>query len=256
MVDGLWERARRFGPLPASALGVGAPPNLPDGVAVWVAAQIDRVWAELGRPDPLVVVDVDAGDGARAQAVLGSRPQAGPALRYVLVTDDPGIGSRLDLESSGLVLGPAVPSADDDDPPGPPPGMGPLVAALTDLPAGLDQALILALGWLSRLPADRFVRRDGTWREVRRAVAGDHLVDLEVDAALPDPQDAFVDGDEYLDRRAARQWLARAVAAAGRGRVLVLDHLTPGAVAQLTTRRHPRAAFTRPFPHLVHLEWE
>ncbi|MGH9060570.1 MAG: hypothetical protein ACRDZY_13815, partial [Acidimicrobiales bacterium] len=163
MVDGLWERARRLGPLPGSALGMREPPLLPDSVAGWMADRIDRVWAEWGRPDPLVVVDVDAGDGARAQAVLGSRPAAAPALRYVLVTDDPGVGSRLDLEAPGLVLGPAIPGADEDDPPRPPPGIGPLVAALTDLPAGLDQGLILAMGWLSRLPTDRFVRREGSW---------------------------------------------------------------------------------------------
>lgn len=249
-------RARRMGPLPLSALGMGEPAVLPDGVAGWLAAQIDRVWHELGQPDPLVVVDADAGDGGRAQAVLAAPPESAPALRYLLVTDHPEVGRRLDLESPGLVLGPALPGGDEDDPPRPPPGIGPLVTVLPDLPAGVEQGLVLAVGWLSRLPADRFVRRAGRWREVRLAAADDHLIELELDAGRPDPPDVFVDGDEYLDRRAARQWLANAAAAVRTGRLLVLDRLTPAAVAQLTTQRHPRSALTRPFPHLVHLEWE
>src|SRR5215218_6545670 len=50
-----------------------------------MARFLDRVWSELARPDPFVVVEAGAGRGRLAADVLRARPDCTPALRYVLV---------------------------------------------------------------------------------------------------------------------------------------------------------------------------
>ncbi len=253
--DELVMRARRLGPLPGSALGLGPPVPMPPEVTAWAVAQIDRVWDELGRPDPLAVVDVSGQHGRLTRALLDAGPRSSPALRYLVVTDDRPV-EGLDLEEPALVLGPALPAKDEDDPPRPPPGIGPLVAAVADLPGGLDVALVLAVGWISRLPADRFVPGDGAWLEVRWA-AGDtgELVALTVAARDRGPADDPVGAGEVQDRQAAGRWVGDAVATAAAGRLIVLDRLDPAAVAQLTRQRRPRVAPSRPFAELVQVEW-
>ena len=59
-----------------------------------VAAALDRWWAELGAPDPFVVVEAGAGRGALARTVLGRRPACLPALRYVLVEQSAALRAR------------------------------------------------------------------------------------------------------------------------------------------------------------------
>ena len=50
-----------------------------------VANAIDAEWDRLGRPELLTVVDVGAGPGTLARAVLAAQPQCGDALRYIAV---------------------------------------------------------------------------------------------------------------------------------------------------------------------------
>jgi hypothetical protein len=88
---GVLEQARRQGPLPYSAWGLGRAPALPPAseLAAWQVDAVDGWWDELGRPDPLTLVEIGAGDGTRAAAFLGRGPQCLAALRYVLVDADP-----------------------------------------------------------------------------------------------------------------------------------------------------------------------
>jgi len=50
-----------------------------------VAQYLDRVWDDLDRPDPFVVIEAGAGRGRLAADVLAASPRCAPALRYVLV---------------------------------------------------------------------------------------------------------------------------------------------------------------------------
>ena len=50
-----------------------------------VARALDAWWADLGHPDPYVVVEAGAGGGTLARDVLAADPDCSPALRYVLV---------------------------------------------------------------------------------------------------------------------------------------------------------------------------
>lgn len=201
-----------------------------------VARALDAWWEDLGRPDPFVVVEAGAGAGSLAAAVLGSRPQCAPALRYVLVERSARArrraAHRLSLEPAGLVLGPVV-VADVDHGPEVVPGAGPLVTALAELPAGPFEGVVLANELLDNFAFRLLEWQEDGWGEVR---VDDHLGELVVEA----PPDAASEADQLVGgpvdagariplQHQARTWLSSALACLARGRVVVVDYagLTP-----------------------------
>ena len=195
-----------------------------------VARALDVWWEDLGRPDPYVVVDAGAGSGALAVAVLAARPACSPALRYVLVERSPRWrerqARRLPLEPAGLVLGPTA-VTDPDLGPQPVRGVGPLVTALDELPAGPFDGVVFANELLDNLPFRLLERAENGWLEVR--VLPD-LTELLVDA----PDDAAAEARTFAPdarpgariplQHQARRWVRAAVAALTTGRVVVVDY--------------------------------
>ncbi|HET9692272.1 MAG TPA: hypothetical protein VFP61_14065, partial [Acidimicrobiales bacterium] len=144
------------------------------------------------------------------------------------------------------VLGPLVAGDDSDDDPARPLGIGPMVAVVGELPTGLPVAVVVAVGVVSSLPADRFEWSDGRWHELRLVAAdgGDALQPVAVPVARGGRPPAAAGGmaahrpargattpTRIADPGPARDWLARASTAATRGVVVVAD--TPAAVAAL-----------------------
>lgn len=234
------ERARRLGPLPYSELGeAGSGPFVaPAGLAAWQVDTMDRLWDEAGRPDPCTVVEVGAGDGSNAAAVLGLGPECLEALRYVAVAADPADREaqkdRLPVEAPAFLLGPVGVGADEDGDVvvKPVTGIGPVVTSLAEIPSIQGFAVVIALSTVSALAADRVEWRDGAWWEVRLAAAGEGLeqmlVPLEPDraAALTALVPAAEDGDRFALLVGARAWLADAARASGWGTLLVVDRWT------------------------------
>ena len=195
-----------------------------------IARALDQWWADLGRPDPYVVVDAGAGSGALAVAVLGARPECAPALRYVLVERSARWrerqSRRLPLEPAGMVLGPTE-VTDPDLGPQPTPGLGPLVTGLDELPPGPFEGVVLANELLDNLAFRLLERGADTWLEVR--VLPD-LNELLVDA----PDDAAAQGTALAPDAApgariplqhqAKAWLRTALASLSAGRVVVIDY--------------------------------
>jgi hypothetical protein len=261
-----------MGPVPYSALGFQAPVAVPE-VAPWLARMIDSVWVDMGRPDPWTVVEVGAGDGQRAAAVLSTTLECARALRYVAVEEDPrlraGHSGHLPVESPILVLGP-VGSAEDDegddeDPAGrPAAGIGPLATSLAEPPVLSGPALVVTVGWAGRLPSDRVEWRDGCWWEIRLAATAGPDNDLEemavpLDRASEDTADGLVpaprpDPSRYARLGDAVRWLGAALRVAPEGRLAVIDRWTrlteplvagqapPLALDQLATVRRPQEA--------------
>jgi hypothetical protein len=282
------ERARRLGPLPYSAQGLNPAPPVPPGpvVAGWLVDAVDAWWMELGRPEPFTVVEVGAGDGSRAAAFLAAGPECLTALRYVLVEEDPALRHQhptyLPIESPIFVLGPvdADGDGDDDEAARPIAGIGPLITSLAEPPVVDVPAVVVALGWLSRLPSDRLEWRAGTWWEVRLAAAADdrdaELSELLV--ALDEPRAAAVsaftaattppDRARYALLGPAVDWLARTVRVAEAGRLAVIDRWSavtsplpegedpPLALDQLAAVRRPlEPAPEALFPPLAIVTW-
>jgi hypothetical protein len=245
---------------------------------------IDGWWAELGCPDPFTLVEIGAGDGARAEAFLAAGPACLTALRCVLVEVDPVLRdrqrARLPIESPIFVLGPVGPGDDDDldqdELPRALAGIGPLITSLPELPVVDGDALVVAVGWVSCLPSDRVEWRDGRWWEIRLA-AGDEGVLSELPIPLDKDRAAGWDrllveprrgGARYAVLTAAVDWLAGAVRIAGSGRLAVVDRwtevtrpLAPGeapplALNQLAAVRRPiERAPVRLFPQLSLVSW-
>jgi len=207
-----------------------------------LARCLDTWWAELDRPDPFVVVEAGAGDGALAAAVLAAGPTCAPTLRYVLVERSDSLRrlqrARLPLEPAALVLGPSM-GADPDEVPRPPNASGPLVASLHELPVGPFRGVVLANELLDNLPFRLLQRSDQNdlalpgWDEVR---VGEGLAEVLVPAApeLAAEADRWApdtaEGSRIPLQHLAGDWLRSALACLHRGRVAVIDYAdtTPG----------------------------
>ncbi len=280
------EQARRLGPLPYSAAGGDPAPDLPPAadLAGALAELVDRLWYDLGRPDPCTLVEAGAGDGTRMRALLEIGPECLTALRCVLVEHDPALRHHhpalLSIEAPALVLGPVGrPGRDDADDEAEQDGggIGPLVTSLGDLPVVEGPAIVVAVGYASALASDRLEWRDGRWGEIRlaaapgsehlrevavpldgpRAAAADALVDRDRDGVAP------TEGARVAVQRAAVEWLTQALRVAEDGWLAVIDRwspvttpLPPGevpplALDQLASVRKPLqaapAAFFPPF---------
>lgn len=201
-----------------------------------LARALDAWWEELGAPDPFVVVEVAAGVGTLAKAVLSSSPECASALRYLLVERSDRLRERqssvLALEPASTVLGPMAPSDEDEfDGPTTLPGGGPRVASLGELPVGPYAGVVLANELLDNLPFSLLERTASGWCEVRVA-EGDDGGFVEVltpaedkDAELADRLvvDAAV-GARIPLQTAAVDWLRGALRTLSRGRVVLVDY--------------------------------
>ncbi len=203
----LLEVARRLGPRPYSERGPNPAPVLPSTAQLvgWMVDAIDAWWVELGCPDPFTWVDIGAGDGTRAEAFLGAGPACLTALRGVLVEADPVLRDRqrghLPIESPIFVLGPVGPGdgedgdLDDEEHTRAVAGIGPLITSLPEPPVVDGDALVVAIGWVGRLPSDRLEWRDGRWWEIRLAAGDDGTLS---ELPIPLDRDRSVEADRLF----------------------------------------------------------
>lgn len=207
-----------------------------------IGAALDVWWEGLGRPDPFVVIEAGAGNGALAAAVLGARPACAPALRYLLVERSAALRrrqrERVKLEPAALVLGP-VSESDPDLGPLPASGTGPLAASLVELPAGPFEGVVLANELLDNLPFRLLERTppEGSWAEVRvdenlAEVLVPALPRLSAEARRLVPDAAI--GQRIPVQDNAADWLRTALSSLTGGRVVVADYA--GSTASMAVR--------------------
>lgn len=211
--------------------------------ATVLAAAADSWWDEMSRPDPFVVVEAGAGSGTLAEALLGVPPRCAPAMRYVTVERSPALRaeqrSRLALETPAFVLGASEQSEDTEAHPRP--GQGPLVTALTELPAVAIDGIVLANELLDNLAFVLLERGPDGWLEVRVGEREGRLVEVLV----PAPVDLAADAERLAGaagvgsriplQRQAQAWLDAALRVVRHGRVVVIDYCSESAT--LASRR-------------------
>jgi SAM-dependent MidA family methyltransferase len=244
-LDALLERIHRLGPVPfdeyietvlygeggfyASGRGAGrradfiTSPEIGPLFGAVLARALDCWWDELGRPDPFVVVEAGAGRGSLAESILRATPACAPALRYVLVERALAqLAVDLPLEPPALVLGPEA-AIDPDEPPQPMPGHGPLVTALSELPALQFTGVVLANELLDNLPFRLLERGSDEWLEVRVGEQAGTLAEVLVPVAEPPHVDAPIGGRVPV-QTAATNWVRDALELLHRGRVVAIDY--------------------------------
>lgn len=232
-------------------------PELGTLFARCVTGYLDRVWHELGRPDPFVVVEGGAGRGTLCSQVLQHARECRPSLQYVMVER---VAHQRDeaLGSVGAV-------ADE-----PRSGSAPTVLAVENLPEGQVVGVVLANELLDNLPFRLFERSATGWCEVHvtgdgpatdssRAGAGGSSGSSEADepqgtsaasgpvveVLLDAPADAAAMADALVPdavpgarvplQLKAAVWVRRALRLLERGRLLVFDYGVP-TTAELAAR--------------------
>ena len=236
------ERVRRLGPRPADEVidlalygdggfyvtGGGAgtrrdvltSPEVGSLFGAVVARALDGWWAELGRPDPFVVVEGGGGAGTLARTVLAAGPGCGPALRWVSVE------RSATLRAAAVAALPVEPAAHVL---GGPPGGGPIVTVVEDLPAGPFPGVVLANELLDNLPPVIAERTESGWAEVRVGEESGHLVEVLLPSdAVASAADRWRPGAPAgvripLLRRAGR-WVERARGCLEVGIVVCFDY--------------------------------
>ncbi|MBX6746479.1 MAG: SAM-dependent methyltransferase [Acetobacteraceae bacterium] len=170
-------------------------------LGLWAAV----TWQMMGRPDPVLLVELGPGRGTlMADALRAIAQVASPfraALRLHLVEASPVL-----RQAQGTRLGDAVAGWHDD---------------VASLPPG--PAIILANEFLDALPIRQFVRRGAAWME--RFVQDGAFVELPAEDAPPLPEDA----PEGAVREISEPSHALAAALAGRlaeqgGAALLTDY--------------------------------
>lgn len=168
---------------------------------------LDSWWDGLGRPDPYIVVEVGAGRGTLAEAVLGAKPRCLPALRYVAVERS----ARLRESHAGKEF-----------------------VSRADMPAEPFAGAVLANELLDNLAFDLVERTAGGWQEVRVGQADSGEL-REVLQPASDDQAALaselapgaLNGARIPLQRAAGQWVQAALDLLVRGRLLAVDYAVP-----------------------------
>lgn len=197
-------------------------------------------WDEAGRPDPFVVVEVAAGRGVLARALLGAGGPWASVLRLVTIERSPVLRSM-----QAELLAEAVERDDGAALDTPLAGSGPavrLLADVGDLPARL-RGVVVANEWLDNIPVRLFQRVPSAWAEVvvehrgetgfaEALVPADPSVIANLDGLAPEAEPGhrvpFADG--------ATAVVAEVAGRLDRGRLVLIDY---GDTTPSLARRSP-----------------
>jgi len=201
---------------------------------------VDDVWQALGRPDPFVVREHGAGDGALAIAILTglrtSRSGLAEVIRYRPIEVDPRRVAAFEYHVADA-------------------GFGSSIQVKLDAPF---TGLVLANEVADALPVHRVVQRGAELLEVRVGLDGDRFVDVETAPSTPDlfvrlaaEGITLADGQRGEICLALDDWLAEATSDLERGVALLIDYGYPAAELYDPIRRRDGTlrAYVR---HTVH----
>jgi SAM-dependent MidA family methyltransferase len=178
-----------------------------------LARAVEEAWDRLGRPEPFVVVEHGAGEGALAVPLLGAMPAS---IRYRPVEVD---DRRLDRLRGRLASAGSAERLDD---------------APADAPF---DGVIIANEVLDALPVHRLRQRGADLRELAVDVAPDGtFVEVEVPPTTPALAERLdresielVDGQIAEICLAVDDWIAMASAPLRRGLFILIDYGAPAA---------------------------
>jgi NADH dehydrogenase [ubiquinone] 1 alpha subcomplex assembly factor 7 len=174
----------------------------------FLRAALMELWPALGRPDPLPLFELGAGDGTLARLLLEGFGPDGPLVEYVAV--EPSAGARASLAEAGL----------------------PVLERIDDVGA-IEGGVVFANELLDNLPFDR-VRAAGVGLvEVRVGQEGDGFGEVEVPCApdLAALAPALKPGEEATAATGALRLVDALGARLRRGYALLIDYGSAGGPA-------------------------
>jgi SAM-dependent MidA family methyltransferase len=164
-----------------------------------VGAAIEGMWDALGRPVPLRVVEVGAGDGTMGRELLDGFARAGVGLEYTAVETSAGARELL------AAMTPRV------------------VRRLADVEP-LDPGVVVANELLDNLPFRRVRRRGSVAVEVRVGLDGHRLVEVEAPCDPELAEAAPADGAEAIVPAGAFAFVDELAATTSTGYALLVDY--------------------------------
>lgn len=187
-----------------------------------LARAVVQAWDVLGRPEPFVVVEHGAGEGALAVPLLGALPAS---IRYRPIEVDERRLERLRDRLVGAGLADRL-----DDP-------------TVEVPF---DGVVVANEVLDALPVHRIRRYGGELRELAVDLAPDDaFVEVEIPSSTPALAERLVaEGIELADRQTAEiclaldGWIAAASAPLRRGLLVLIDYGAPAVELYDSVRRH------------------
>jgi NADH dehydrogenase [ubiquinone] 1 alpha subcomplex assembly factor 7 len=172
-----------------------------------VGAALEELWAATGRPVPLRLVEVGAGDGTMGRELVAGFARAGIELEYEAVEASAGARAGLASIARRVVRD---------------------LAALEPLHPGL----VVANELLDNLPFRRVRRRGDAVVEVRVDVRGERFVEVEApDAALAPATGILEDGQETTVPVGAFAFVEELAVTLRTGYALLIDYGSEGGPA-------------------------
>ena len=173
-----------------------------------VGIALEELWAVLGRPRPLRLVDMGAGDGTLASELVAGFARGGVDVEYTAIE----LGAKARERLAEITTHVATRLADIER---------------------LDPGVLLANELLDNLPFRRVRRRGDALVEVRVGLDGDRLVEVEVpgDAELSGMAPNLEDGTETVIPTGAFAFVDELAQTLRRGYAVLIDYGSDGSRA-------------------------
>lgn len=164
-----------------------------------ITRAIDDVWKRLGSPDDFTIVEVGAGPGTLARAILAAKPQCLATGRYIAV----------EVSETQRALHPEG------------------VQSVDVMPEHIENGVVIANELLDNLPFDLWVYDDG-WRRAHVISNGGEFAEILHQEPVPSVLPSRVPhGSRAPIHSAATQWLHQALNSLHHGTLFVIDYCTP-----------------------------
>tara|TARA_Y100001936_G_scaffold237893_1_gene269082 strand:- start:111 stop:1130 length:1020 start_codon:yes stop_codon:yes gene_type:complete len=206
--DGFFSKGQRAGAVGADFI---TSPETSTLFGACIAEYLDRVWHELARPEPFVVIEAGSGTGTLCRDVFLSVEECSDALRYVMIERSESQREIAFREVTTTCF------MDQQEVP---------LAVLQDLPAESFNGVVLANELLDNLPPRVVKKTDNGWLELHVEQGNEvwRLAPTEAQKMASAVAPKAQSGTCLPLQLKSAVWVNRALATLESGRLLIFDY--------------------------------